>query len=154
MSRDTYPAIKCTFCQSEREGAHYNIWVISKGGVEGLRKLFKDARADEMNFVLLSTSGVHGTYTTIEQIEESLMKYGPDPEFLKDENEDRIPDDWHGTRLTVTVYHPRIIGVGYGNVEVTLDDIAFLKELRQSSWDAVQKIGRGVPAGPEEGHRS
>jgi hypothetical protein len=99
--------------------------------------------ADEMNFALFSTSGVHGTYTTIEEIELSLSKYGPAPEFLKDESEQTMPDDWYGNSLTVTVYHPRIIGVGYGNVRVELSDIPFLKALRRSSWRAVQKIGRG-----------
>ena len=53
-----YPSIKCGRCGAEREGAHYNIWVISSGGVEGLRKMFPDAKANEMNFVLFSTSGV------------------------------------------------------------------------------------------------
>ena len=138
-----YPAIKCEFCNGERTGAHYNIWSISGGGVNGLRKMFPDAKANEMNFVLFSTSGVHGSYTTIEDIEESLTKYGPSPEFLKDETEESMPDDWNGTSLTVTVYHPRIIGVGYGSVNVTLDDIPFLKALRQSSWDAVLTIGEG-----------
>jgi hypothetical protein len=143
MTQEAYPSVACPHCGRQRDGAHYNIWKISSGGVAGLRQLFRDGKADDMNFVLFSTSGVHGTYTTIEQIEHTLTKYGPDPEFLKDENEERIPDDWHGTSLTVTVYHPRIIGVGYGNVEVTLEDIPFLKQLRQSSWDAVQTIGKG-----------
>jgi hypothetical protein len=138
----SYPALGCPNCKQQKEGAHYNIWVISSGGVEGLRKMFPDAIANEMNFALFSTSGVHGTYTTIEQIEQSIIKYGENPDFVRDENKP-TPDDWSGTRLTVTVYHPRIIGIGYGNVEVKLDDIPFLKLLRQSSWEAVQKIGRG-----------
>lgn len=149
MSENIYPSIKCTNCRHEREGAHYNIWVISKRGVDGLRNMFPDAKANEMNFALFSTSGVHGTYATIEEIEDSLIKYGSDPDFMKDENDLPIPDDYHGPSLTVTVYHPRIIGVGYGNVEVTLEDIPFLKLLRQSSWDAVQEIGR--PAASQKG---
>lgn len=136
-----YPAIKCSKCGAERDGAHYNIWNLSKGGVAGLRKIFPDAKANEMNFALFSTSGVHGLYTTIEEIEHSLNKYGASPEFMKDESEADVPDDWAGTSLTVAVYHPRIIGVGYGNVEVTLNDIEFLKTLRESSWKAVRQIG-------------
>ena len=127
----------------EREGAHYNIWSISKGGVDGLRKMFPEGKANEMNFVLFSTSGVHGMYTTIEEIEHGLREYGPNPKFLEDESEESTPDDWHGTTLTTTVYHPRIIGVGYGNIEVTLQDIPFLKKLRESSWTAISQIGRG-----------
>lgn len=143
MSEVEYPSIACSRCGERRDGAHYNIWNISKGGVGGLRKIFGDPpKANEMNFALFSTSGVHGSYTTIEEIEESLTKYGPEPEFLKDETEASVPDDWTSSYLTVTVYHPRIIGVGYGNVEVTLEDIPFLQELRKSSWEAVQGIGR------------
>lgn len=139
---DKYTSVKCDKCGAQREGAHYNIWRISSGGVAGLREMFgPDAKANEMNLALFSTSGVHGSYTTIEEIENSITKYGQNPAFLDDETEATVPDDWHGTTLTVTVYHPRIIGVGYGNVEVTLEDIPFLKALRQSSWDAVRKIG-------------
>jgi len=138
-----YPALACSSCGYRKDGAHYNIWVISSGGVAGLRKMFGDPpHANEMNFALFSTSGVHGNYTTIEEIEHSLGKYGSDPAFMQDESEESIPDDYHGPSLTVAVYHPRIIGIGYGNVQVTLEDIPFLKALRQSSWDAVQRIGR------------
>jgi hypothetical protein len=141
--RTEYPAIRCTNCRYQREGAHYNIWVISSGGVDGLRQMFGNPpEANEMNFALFSTSGVHGSYTTIEEIEESLLKYGEHPAFLEDESEETMPDDWYGNDLTVTVYHPRIIGVGYGNVKVGINDIQFLKALRQSSWDAVLRIGR------------
>lgn len=138
-----YPAVRCSHCGAQREGAYYNIWVISSGGVADLRKMFGDPpQADEMNFALFSTSGVHGSYTTIEAIEESLVKYGPDPAFMDDGHEAEIPDDYVVPSLTVGVYHPRIIGVGYGNVRVVLEDVPFLKALRQSSWDAVQRIGR------------
>ncbi len=119
MANAEYPAVACTTCGHQREGA----------------------QANEMNFVLFSTSGVHGTYTTIEEIERGLLKYGENPEFLKDESEESIPEDWNGTTLTIGLYHPRIVGVGYGNIEVKLPDIPFLKALRKSSWDAVRKIG-------------
>jgi hypothetical protein len=137
-AENPYPAVKCQFCRRERDGAHYNIWNISSGGVDGLRRVFPDAKANEMNFVLFSTSGVHGTYTTIEEIEASIAKYGDSPQFPEDES----PDDYCYPEITVTVYHPRIIGVGYGCVKVEAKDIQFLKDLRQSSWEAVSKIGR------------
>src|SRR5690349_13794870 len=123
MGNDIYPAIECPNCHAQKEGAHYNIWRISQGGVKGLREMFPNAQANEMNFVLFSTLGVHGNYTTIEEIEHSLMKYGSSPDFLRDENGEKVPDDWRGTSITATVYHPRIIGVGFGNLEVTFEDI-------------------------------
>lgn len=141
MSYNPYPSIKCQNCQFERTGAHYNIWNISRGGVSGLRTVFPEAKANEMNFVLFSTSGVHGTYSTIEDIEVSLLKYGLNPSFAEDDSEEDMPNDYNGPQLTVTVYHPRIIGVGYGVMDITLEDIPFLKQLRQSSWDAIRQIG-------------
>jgi hypothetical protein len=139
---EEYPAIRCQNCRFERTGVHYNIWSISKGGVAGLRNVFPEGKANEMNFVLFSTSGVHGCYTTIEEIEESLIKYGPTPSFMEDGSEEEIPDDYVPNGLTVTVYHPRIIGVGYGVINITLEDVPYLKTLRESSWHVVSQIGR------------
>jgi hypothetical protein len=130
-----YEAISCTHCQNQRPGAHYNIFRI-KGGIEALKTMFPEGEANDMNFVLFSTSGVHGTYTTIEEIEESLKKYeGNEP------GEDEYPDDYHGTRLTVEIIQPRICCLRYGNIEVTLEDVPFLKKLRESSWKVIQTIG-------------
>lgn len=85
-------------------------------GMKNLRRLFPDAKADDMNFVLFSTSGVHGTYTTIEDIEVEIAK-----------GEER-------SDLTTLVLHPRIVCLRYGNVAVqTAEDIEFLKRLRASS---------------------
>ena len=111
--------------------------------------MFPNGKANELNFVLFSTSGVHGTYITIEDIEKGFKKYGNEPSFLSDEDLDnpnadpsKVPDDWSGTQLTICVVHPRIVGVGYGNIEVKPEDISFLKKLRKTSWAAVQKIGK------------
>jgi hypothetical protein len=89
-------------------------------GMTALRDMFPDAEADEMNFVLFSTSGVHGSYCTIEEVESD-------------------PD-----RSTVTflVVHPRLVTLRYGNcVPQTEDDFSFLKKLRANSHKAVLKIG-------------
>lgn len=51
-------------------------WLFSRALVAeysaALRGMFPDAKADDMNFVLFSTSGVHGTYNTIEEAEKHL----------------------------------------------------------------------------------
>ena len=54
-----------------KQGGHYNTFHLAKGvdGMEVLRGFFSASGfevPDEMNFVLFSTSGVHGSYTTIE----------------------------------------------------------------------------------------
>lgn len=125
-----------------RNGAHYNIFGVASGegraetGMAGLRAMFPDAKANDMNFVLFSTSGVHGSYTTIEDVEESLMKYGEDPDF-----KDEAPGDYHGDTVTFLIVHPRIVCLRYGNAKVTLVDVPFLKALRASSLEAVSHIG-------------
>lgn len=127
---------------SGKDGAHYSIFGVKDcddrdaAGMKGLRTMFPDAEANDMNFVLFSTSGIHGLYTTIEEIESGLVKYGDDPDFADD-----APDDWHGNTVTFLIVHPRIVALRYGNAKVTKDDVAFLKALRASSLAAVAKIG-------------
>jgi C4-type Zn-finger protein len=140
MRAKTTRSISCPKCGYQKDGAYYNIWSL-EGGTECLKNTFPTGEANSMNFALFSTSGVHGTYTTIEGIEHSLKTYGENPSFLQDEDED-YPDDYHRHELTVAIYHPRIIGVGFGVIDVRLEDIPYLKKLRQSSWDAVMDIGR------------
>jgi hypothetical protein len=119
------------------EGAHYNIYEIDpENGVAALREMFPLGEANTMNFVLFSTSGVHGSYVTIEEIEAGLEKYGSDPEFGDEE-----PDDWLGNMLTVLIVQPRLVCMRYGNIAVKLADIPFLKQLRASSWAVVKLIG-------------
>jgi hypothetical protein len=88
-------------------------------GLEALKALFPGAQADEMNFVLFSTSGVHGSYQTIE-------------------HEQKTP----GTGVTFMVIQPRLVltryGVVYPNSE---EDFAFLKKLRATSWKAMTEVG-------------
>lgn len=110
-------------------------------GMADLRHMFSDGKCNELNFVLFSTSGVHGTYTTIEEIEASLIKYGPTPDFMDDDSPENVPDDYRDSDLTTLIVHPRLCVLRYGNVKVTLEDIPYLKQLRQSGWEVVQKIG-------------
>lgn len=129
-----------------KDGAHYNVFSAARGvdlDVGTLRRFFPDGEADEMNFVLFSTSGVHGTYRTIEDAEARipLWREGkPDPEDPDGEAPSQ-PD------VTFLLVHPRIVCLRYGNVLVSSqEDIDFLKKLRASSWAAVQKIGAPDPA--------
>lgn len=97
--------------------SHYSIHQIKGDALETLQGIFPDAKADEMNFCLFSTSGVHGTYTTIE---EGLV------------------EDFE---VTVLVVHPRLVCLKYGTVRVTAENVAYLKALRASSWAVVPSIG-------------
>lgn len=95
-------------------------------GIEALQQLFPLGVADSMNFCLFSTSGVHGSYTTIEDIEENL-----------DNPTEETPNE-----LTFLVVHPRTVVLRYGRCLVSdADDIEFLKKLRASSLEHMSMIG-------------
>jgi hypothetical protein len=99
----------------------------SADGMELLREMFPKPEANEMNFVLFSTSGVHGTYSLIEDAEKE------------------------GGAVTFVIVKPRTVMLQYGNcIPETADDFAYLKALRESSWRAVQQIGAPSPSAHEE----
>lgn len=110
------------------DSAHYCVMKRQEGvsGMDALRAMFPDAEVNTMNFVLFSTSGVHGTYNTIEDAESCLD--GNDEEGM--------------TEVTFLIVHPRLVSLRYGNCEPeTKDDISFLKQLRENSYKVVAQIG-------------
>lgn len=114
------------------ESPHYSVMRKHTGieGMTALRGMFPDAKANELNFVLFSTSGVHGTYNTIEEAEK----------FLKGE------DDEGCSEVTFLIVHPRLVAMRYGVCDpANQDDIDYLKQLRASSQEAVAGIGAFVP---------
>lgn len=124
-----------------KRGGHYNSFYFQPGrAMAVLRKWFPDGEANEYNQVLFSTSGIHGSYTTIEEIEVGLAKYGDDPVFAGE----CWPDDYAGNELTVLIIQPRICTLRHGNATITLADIPFLKKLRASSIAELSKIGSGA----------
>jgi hypothetical protein len=113
---------------SGKEGFHYSIMRREEGSsaIELLRELFPDGEANELNFCLFSTSGVHGLYNTIEEAEQSFT----------DEEEDST------NCVTFLVVHPRTVSLRYGNCyPETREDFQFLKKLRETSHKAVAGIG-------------
>ena len=96
-------------------------------GMAALREIFPTAQANEMNFVLFSTSGVHGTYTLIADIEFDI-KAGVSEEGFN--------------RLTFLIVQPRLVTLRYGIcLPETLDDIRYLKKLRETSSLEASLIG-------------
>jgi hypothetical protein len=105
---------------------YYSVLSLVGDGMEALRELFPDGEANDLNAVLFSVSGIHGTYCLIEAVEEDMQR-----------------TEREGPReVTFCVIHPRIVCMRCGNVEPrTADDIAFLKKLRDSSTKALASIG-------------
>jgi hypothetical protein len=112
--------------QSKNDSAYYSVMALTGDGMEALRQMFPDGKANDMNAVLFSTSGIHGTYCLIEAVEEDMQR-----------------EVREGPRdVTFCVIQPRIVCMRYGCAEPrTADDIAFLKTLRSSSLEALSTIG-------------
>lgn len=125
-------------------GAHWSIFKLDNGrnnrpdpdiGMESLRSMFPSPRdINAENFVLFSTSGVHGSYTTLEEIEECIAKFGEDFDPGDDE-----PEGFCGYKLTILIVQPRIVCLRYGNVRVRLEDIPYLRDIRSASRDALMQ---------------
>lgn len=125
---------------------YYSINYIEKEkGMELLRDVFPTGKANQLNFVLFSTSGVHGLYTTLEEAED-LLNNGFKEEDIEDAKEcgETLTND-----VTFIVIKPRIVQVIYGNVIIkTQGDLDFLKKLRKTSTEAVIGInGEGYNGG-------
>ena len=114
------------------DGGHYSkpVPALEGRGMEALRTMFPKGEADQMNFVLFSTSGVHGSYTTIEEHES-------EPVYIEE------GEIYQENTVTFVIVQPRIVAMRYGVAcPKSPEDYAFLKKLRQSSWEAVAKIGK------------
>lgn len=105
--------------RSDSDSTYYSVLKLAGDGMSALRELFSTGDPDDLNFVLFSTSGVHGSYCTIESCEAG-----------------EVPD------VTFLIIHPRIVCMKYGNVAPkTPEDFAFLKRLREKSKKAIMTIG-------------
>jgi len=118
--------------KEKKDSAYYSV-IRKKSHIDGmyaLRTMFPDAEADGMNFVLFSTSGIHGTYNTIEEAELYLCGRSDKNGF---------------SEITFLIIHPRLVSLRYGVCEPkNQDDIDYLKKLRKSSFDVIVNIGTGI----------
>lgn len=106
--------------------SHYDLRYLNdeNRGMEALRLMFPRDEANEMNLCFFSTSGVHGSYSKIEEAEEKLLKGEPP------------------IKITFLVFQPRVVNLIYGNcMPKTPEDIEFLKRLRETSHIASNGIG-------------
>lgn len=98
---------------------------VVEGDIQILRDMFPDGKCSWMNFVMFGTSGVHGTYDTLNDIEKLLQGASQ-----------------HGD-LTVVLVQPRMALFSYGRLFVKLDDIPFLRQLEESSAKALAAFYQG-----------
>lgn len=111
--------------------------------IEPIKALFPSGIADERNMAVFSTSGTHGTCTTIEEFEEafkSLRGNSVNAQITEDDIEEAAAVVTNG--ITYLVVQPRIVKTYYGVcVPSSLEEIEYLKRLRDSSKEVLSKIG-------------
>lgn len=80
---------------------------------------------DEMNWIFLSTSGVHGSYETLDDVEANWDSEG-------------------GNYITVLAIHPRMVWSRYGHIEIPKkSDIQWLRQMATESLEAVKSSQQG-----------
>lgn len=129
-----------------REGGHYNIYAACHdplASIVGLRAWFdSDKSVNEMNFILFSTSGVHGCYTTIDEIEASMKTYPNGPPAVGDDED--LPGDYTTPEITFLIVQPRLVGMTYGTATIRdADDVAWVRRMQELTAKAVAAIGQG-----------
>jgi len=85
-------------------------------GINHLKKIFPDGDANDLNWCVLSTSGVHGTYGTLDDLEKYFSS--GELKYLS---------------ITALVIMPRVVSMLWGHIDITLEDIPYLRKLVTSS---------------------
>jgi len=107
--------------------AHYDIHKLNS--IQQLRGLFPNGKADHMNWCLLSTSGIHGSYTTLEE--------------LKDKRKRAFHAGEKGEYITVLVIQPRLVCLYWGCIQVAATDIEWLERLVATSLEEIAISQKG-----------
>lgn len=97
--------------------SHYTVTEIRS--MQELRGMFPDGQADALNWLFLSTSGIHGSYGTLDG-------WTPDAPWI-----------------TVLVLAPRMVRARYGEIEITAEDIPWLRRVVETTITEVAKSQEG-----------
>ena len=88
---------------------------------------------NQLNWCFVGTSGNHGTYTNLDEAVEILE--GTSEGYAKAKG-----GKWW---VTVLIVHPRLCVLKYGEIEVTKDDIDYLRIVVRKTLEEVVKSQEG-----------
>ena len=94
---------------------------------------FPNGVADQRNWIFLSTGGVHGSLNTIEDAEYILRGEDPDEEPLPNGR----------TLITVLIVRSAACMLLWGEVQVNMDDLQYLRKLVRSSLENIHESQGG-----------
>jgi len=115
---------------NETNHTHYHVFD-GLETIDDLKKIFPQGKADSLNWVFLSTSGIHGSYVSLDDLEK-------DPDFKEDIDEEG------NANITVLVVHPRMCCIKFGQMRFNLKkDSAYLRGLVKSTVEEIEKFSHG-----------
>ncbi|HVQ45157.1 MAG TPA: hypothetical protein VMT30_09485 [Candidatus Saccharimonadia bacterium] len=115
---------------------HYSIGQVTS--IEDLHTSFGvDPRPNTLNYVLGSTSGVHGSYASLDDIEACFER------TCDCEGGDHEYDEEGRADFTVLLVRPRLVHLSYGHIEITRGDIPYLRLLITRSMEAIRESQAG-----------
>jgi hypothetical protein len=97
--------------------------------MQEIRELFPNKIADERNWLFLATDGIHGSKNTIEDCEY----------ILRGENPNETPLANGKTLITVLVIQPNRCDLKWGEIQINLEDLNYLRLLVRSTLKNINK---------------
>jgi hypothetical protein len=101
--------------------------------MQEIYSMFPAGLTNERQWILLSTGGLHGSFTSIEDAEYILR--GEDPK--------KQPLSNGRTMITVLIVKPVSCTLLWGEVQVNMDDLKFLRKLVRNSLQTIEKSQKG-----------
>lgn len=109
---------------------HYSIESISTIGRIKATFPEDDSWDNTLNWLFLSTSGVHGSYTTLDEIEQ----YVPDVD----------DEETYRPTLTALIVQPRTVCIRYGGeIEVAPEDVPYLRHVVARTLEGITRSQEG-----------
>lgn len=109
-------------------------------------EILRDLEPDDINWVFLSTSGVHGSYMNLDDAE----KLWTDPRAYREANclapTDDLPTE---ETITVLIVLPRMVTTMFGTATLrSLDDVALLRTRVEQTFAGITERQAGNRARP------
>ncbi len=101
--------------------------VIEIRSMQEIYSLFPNGIANERNWIVLSSGGVHGTFNTLDDAEYILR--GEDLE------EEPLPNG--RTLITVLITQPAACVLLWGEIQVNMEDVQYLRKLVRSTLENI-----------------
>jgi hypothetical protein len=126
-------------------GRHYTVNGIADGG--DMMPLLREFVPDELNWIFLATSGIHGSYASLDSAEANLDMFESDTDAYREDSCldecDPMPAVW-SYDITALIVKPRMVTTIYGNAILrSREDIALLRLRVEQTMAGVVKSQDG-----------